>query len=198
MSQFFSRRSFLKIGTAGIIGTLSVSVESVLAQTSAIQNQKKVLVAYFSHTGNTEFVAKKIQGMLSADILEIKTVERYPEEHGPCSEIAGRQLKANYRPKLQPIPLNPENYDIIFLGYPIWWHTMPMACWAFLESYDFAGKIVAPFCTHAGAGLANSIRDIQKLIPDSTLLTGFQTTDARSDRLQKDLSDWIEKLGYLF
>lgn len=107
----------------------------------------------------------------------------------------GRQLRADYRPELASRVDNMESYSIIFLGYPIWWHTMPMACWTFLESCDFTGKTIVPFCTHGGDGFANSPRDIRTLCPQATVLEGYHTRNAHAGRMPRDVSDWLRRIG---
>jgi flavodoxin len=86
-------------------------------------------------------------------------------------------------------------YDIIFIGYPIWWGTMPMAIFTFLESYDFAGKTIVPFCTSGGGGLGCSISDITKLCPTSTLCEGIAVRASSVNRVENDITAWLRKIG---
>ena len=122
---------------------------------------KKILVAYFSRTGenyavgniekgNTHIVADIIAEMTGADTFEIKTVNPYPENYKECTVVAKQELADNSRPELATKVKNMQEYDVIFIGYPIWWSDMPMAIYSFMERYDFQGKTIIPFATSAG------------------------------------------------
>lgn len=109
-------------------------------------------------TGNTAKVAQAIADITNAPTIEIKTVEDYPSEYEPMTELAKRELNANARPA---IILDGDagtlaEADTIYLGYPIWWGEAPMAVYTFLESQDLSGKTIAPFCTHEGSGIGST------------------------------------------
>lgn len=127
----------------------------------------KTLVAYFSRTGenygvgsiekgNTEIVAEMIADKTGADLFEIETVKTYPSGYEDTKTIAQQEQSENARPELKAIVDNFGDYDVIFVGYPIWYSDAPMAVYTFLESYDFTGKTVILFCTHAGSGLSGT------------------------------------------
>ena len=199
MSDSYPRRVFLKksaltLGMAALYPLWGWGKAVAAPQTGKAPEQH-MLIAYFSHTGNTALVAEQIHALTGGDMHRIRTVEIYPEDHAPCSELAGRQLRANYRPELAARVDGMDQYPIVFLGYPIWWHTMPMACRTFLESYDFSGKTLVPFCTHGGDGLANSPRDIRALCPQATVLEGYHTRNAHADRMPRDVSNWLRRIG---
>lgn len=156
-----------------------------------------MLIAYFSHTGNTAKVAEQIHALTGAKLFRIESAEKYPAEHDPCSELAGRQLRANYRPTLKNKVDDMGQYSLVFLGYPIWWHTMPMPCWTFLETYDFSGKTIAPFCTSGGDRIARSIEDIRMLAPKAKILEGYQTTNAYSPAMPQNVKNWLENTGVI-
>jgi flavodoxin len=123
--------------------------------------------------GNTEVVANKIQQQLDdADLFKIDTVKDYPIDYMETTEVAKEELRHDARPELTNEVENMAQYDTIILGYPNWWGTMPMAVFTFLESYDFAGKTIIPFCTHEGSGMGHSVSDIQQLCPESTVFGG--------------------------
>jgi len=161
------------------------------------KKENKILVAYFSRTGNTEVIANLIHESVGGDIFKIVTVDPYPTDYNACVEQARKELESNYRPKLATRVENMESYDVIFLGYPNWCGTMPMAVFTFLEEYNFSGKTIIPFCTHEGSGLGNSVRDIARLCPNSTLLDGLaiRGSNVRSAQTQKDVADWLRKIG---
>ena len=154
-----------------------------------------MLIAYFSHTGNTALVAGRIHALAGGTLHRIRTVASYPQEHDLCSRLAGQELSADARPALAAGVENLARCPVVFLGYPIWWHTMPMACRTFLESGDFSGKTIIPFCTSGSDGFADSLRDIAGLCPEARILEGYHTSDAHSGGMPVEVSDWLQRLG---
>lgn len=108
-----------------------------------------VLIAYFSWSGNTAEMAAQIQKQTGGDLFEIVPVEPYPTDYSECGEVALTERDSNARPEIQNLPESIEQYDTIFIGYPIWWHTAPMIIGTFLESYDLSGVDVYPFTQSA-------------------------------------------------
>jgi flavodoxin len=92
---------------------------------------------------------------------------------------------------------NINSYDVVFVGYPDWWGTMPMAVFTFLEEYNFSGKTIVPFCTHEGSGLGRSVEDIRKLCPQSTIVEGLAVRGSSVKNAQNDVSDWLRKIGMI-
>jgi flavodoxin len=131
------------------------------------------LVTYFSWGGNTGEIAQQIHQRVGGDsssqceLFEIVTVNKYPTEYTPCTQVARLEQQQNARPALASEVSDMASYNTVFIGYPCWWGTMPMALFTFLEKYDFSGKTVVPFTTHEGSGLGRSIQDIKKLCPSS-------------------------------
>lgn len=126
--------------------------------------KQNILVAYFSRTGenyavgnirkgNTCIVAATIAEILGADLFEILPLKAYPEDYQACTVRAQNELNANLRPALK-ADIAAEEYDVIFLGYPVWWGDMPMPVYTFIDKHDWAGKTVVPFCTHEGSGMS--------------------------------------------
>jgi flavodoxin len=169
----------------------------------------KSLIAYFSRKGNnyvggsivnlpignTEVIAKKIQELTGSDTFEIKTIKSYPEDYTETTNVAKEELSNNFRPELTEIVDDMDSYDVIYIGYPNWYGTMPMAVFTFLESYDFSGKTIIPYCTHEGSGLGQSVRDMKKLCPNSRVLDGLAIKGGSVNRNQNDVSAWLHKLG---
>ena len=165
----------------------------------------KTLLAYYSRkgqnyvggsivnlsVGNTEVVAKKIQAMIGGDLFEIDTVETYPKDYTETTKVAMDEKKGNARPKLTETVDNMDSYDVIYLGYPNWWGTFPMAVFTFLESYDFSGKTIIPFCTHEGSGLGNSERDIKKLCTNANVESGLAIRGGSVKNSDNMLKSWI-------
>lgn len=171
----------------------------------------KSLIAYFSRKGNnyvagsivnlpignTEVIAKKIQKLMGSDIFQIRTVQSYPEDYTETTNVAREEQRENSRPKLTEIVDNMDTYDVIYIGYPNWYGTMPMAMFTFLESYDFSGKTIVPFCTHEGSGLGSSVHDIKKLCPNAKVLSGLAIRGGSVDRADKDVVNWLKNLDLI-
>ncbi|MCR4435455.1 MAG: flavodoxin [Clostridiales bacterium] len=172
---------------------------------------KKCLIAYFSRKGNnyvsgrivdlpignTEVVAKMIQEMTGSDMFHIEAVKPYPKDYTETTKVAQDELRANARPELTNHTANMDSYDVIFLGYPNWWGTMPTPVFTFLEEYDFSGKTIVPFCTHEGSGLGHSEKDIAKLCPKATVLNGLAIHGSRVNAAKKDVTNWLNKIGII-
>lgn len=161
--------------------------------TAASSTEGKTLVAYFSHTGNTESLAKIIQAQVGGDLVELIPETAYPTEYQATVDVARRELDNQARPKLTTTISDMASYDTIYIGYPIWWSTIPMPVATFLESYDFSGKTVIPFCTHAGSGIANSATDIAKLVPSATVPTGLAVSGSSASGAQSTVSTWLQE-----
>ena len=166
---------------------------------------RNCLVAYFSHAGknyvsvnivnlligNTHRAAMMVQKITRGDAFRINTVRPYPDDYKETVAIAKQELRENARPALRERFEGMEKYDIIFLGYPNWCSTMPMAVWNFLESYDFSGKTIIPFCTHEGSGFGRSLEDIHKLCPDATLGRGISLLGTTIQDAEDDIRRWL-------
>ena len=109
--------------------------------------------------------------------------------------MAKQELRQNARPELSGRLDNMADYSLIYLGYPNWWGTMPMAVFTFLEEYDFAGKTIIPFCTHEGSGMGHSESDIRKVCPDASVLKGLPIPGGKVQRAESDIADWLRTLG---
>ena len=155
---------------------------------------KHILVAYFSYSGNTKVIADQIHENVGGDIFEIKTVDPYPTDYNAVVDQAKKEQEDNYRPKLATKVDNIDSYDVIFVGYPNWWGTMPMAVFSFLEQYNLSGKTIVPFCTHEGSALGRSVEDIKKTCPQSTILDGLAIRGKNVKNANKDVSEWLVKL----
>ena len=181
------------------------------AGANVTQAQGKILVAYFSRTGNeysvgnitkgnTQIVAEIIQKKTGADIFRIDTVQKYPTDYDETTKVASREKAKQARPALTAKVDDFAQYDTIFLGYPIWWGDMPMAVYTFLESYDFGGKTIIPFCTHGGSGLSSTEQQITLKCPNAKLLQGFELRGATAQKnpaeAEQKVSAWLDKINY--
>lgn len=169
---------------------------------------QKTLIAYFSRTGenynvgyiekgNTAIVAEIIQVEVGGDLFEISTVHSYPEEYRQATAMAQQEKGDKARPELR-TNINTDEYDVIFLGYPIWWADLPMAMYTFLESHDFTGKTIIPFCTHEGSRLSGTERTIRNTTGADVLnglaIRGSVAQNERN-RTRTEVISWLEGLG---
>ncbi len=127
-----------------------------------IMENKKILVAYYSYSGNTKEVAEAIHKKVGGDIFEIKTEGSYPNEYHPMTEQAKKEIEENYRPKLTTSVADIAQYDVIFLGSPNWWGTITPQVSSFIETYNLSGKRIIPFITNGGGGVQRTISDMTK------------------------------------
>ncbi|MGM9682818.1 MAG: flavodoxin [Eubacteriales bacterium] len=141
--------------------------------------------------GNTEVAAGMIRELTAADLFKIEQLKPYSGDYNECIAQAEADQRQNVRPELKKRLETIDEYDVIYLGYPNYWSTMPMAVFTFLEQYDFRGKTIRPFCTHEGSGLGSSIRDIKKLCPAATVKKGLAIHGGSVSRAKKEIEKWI-------
>ena len=219
--MLLSACTLLVVAACGSNAGTAASSQQTTAQAAAtkeVSSQEKVqgkhiLVAYFSRTGdnyavgniakgNTHIVADMIAEAAGADTFEIKTLKDYPANYKECTEVAKNELEENARPELAAKVPNMQDYDVIFLGYPIWWSDMPMAVYTFMESYDFQGKTIIPFCTSAGdvlTGRESSI--IPEHAKGAKVLDGLGIEGKRAQQnpesVKPEVQKWLAKLGFM-
>jgi len=187
-----------KLFQSAIMLLLSVAALSPMAsaQTSkekTMSEDKKVLIAYYSWSGNTEEVAHAIAEKTKGTLFRIQTVDPYPEEYRATTTQAKKEINAGFRPKLKDKVNDIAQYDIIFIGSPNWWGTIAPAVSSFLESYDLTGKTVIPFITHGGGGVQNTIKDLTaqckgcNVVSDGWVGYGSRTFG---------INGWLKDLGF--
>ena len=172
-------------------------------QTNTEENQnnqesgsENILVVYFSHTGNTETVANFIHEAVGGDIIKLETEEPYTDNYNELLDIAQEEQRENARPLLSTQIDIIEDYDTIFLGYPIWWGDMPMALYTFLDEYDLSGKTIAPFVTSGGSGLSGTPSDIEDEEPNATVTEGLSIRDDNVASSQSEVNEWLSEIGF--
>lgn len=158
-----------------------------------IMTDKKILIAYYSHSGNTKAVAEKIKNVTGGDIVEIIPEKPYPNGYNELVELAKVEKTNNVMPKIKPIGKNVADYDVVFVGTPVWWYTMASPVKTFIADNNFDGKTIAPFCTHGGGGESATFTDMKKLAPNATVKTGFSTYERTAN--DKNVADWIKSLN---
>lgn len=150
--------------------------------------------------GSVEFMANTIQETTGGDLFEIKTVQEYPTLHEPLVDLADEELANDARPELSTHIDNLDEYDTVFVGYPIWWGDMPMPLYSFFDEYDFSGKTIIPFSSHGGSRLANTVETIAELEPDAAVTDGFTVSrnDIEEDAsaVAEELVSWVKELGF--
>lgn len=165
----------------------------------------KSIIIYFSRTGenyvngqiktlkvgNTEIAAKMISELTRSEMFKIEPVLEYSNDYSECIAEAKEDQVRDARPEIKKYPDNLDEYDVIYLGYPNYWGTMPMAVFTFLEHFDFSGKIIKPFCTHEGSGMGHSESDIKKLCPNAIVEKGLSIHGANVESSKELIENWI-------
>ena len=177
------------------------------------QNGGRILIAFFSRAdenynvgtvevGNTEIMAGFMKDYLGnkADTFKIDPVNPYPADYKECTEVATEEKNSNARPEFKNADsINIDNYDTIFIGYPIWWGDVPMIINTFLEKYDFSGKTIIPFNTHEGSGNSGTFSDIKSKMKSSNVNTNglaIQGKTARQESSRSTVENWLKELGF--
>lgn len=145
----------------------------------------------YIEVGNTEKVAKMIADITGADLFKIEQKIPYAADYNTCIEEAKKDKQAGARPELVATIDSIEQYDEIYLGYPNYWGTMPMAVYTFLESYDFTGKKIHPFCTHEGSGLSSTESDIMRSAKGANVTSGLAINGSRVDSAKEKVQEWV-------
>lgn len=143
--------------------------------------------------GSTEKAAEMLAGLTGGELYKIQQVQPYSEEYQPCIAQAKADLQKNARPEVLDLPDDLDAYDTIYLGYPNYWGTMPMAVYTFLEHYDFTGKTIHPFCTHEGSGLSHTVQDIQKAAQGAVVTRGLAIHGSSVDGAKAALEKWVKE-----
>lgn len=198
-----TRRNFIKLaGAAGLLFSFG--------RAYAAPNEK-ILIAYFSRTGeeysvgniskgNTEIVAEIIAQKTGGELFELKPVTPYPDSYEECKKVASREKATKARPAfIGDVEIS--IYDLIFVGYPIWYGDAPQIVYTFLESHDFGGKKIVPFCTHGGSGLSSTDQTISLVCPTAQILQGFaisgSTAQNNFSRTESLVADNLKRLGLM-
>lgn len=165
----------------------------------------KTLIAYFSHAGenyfpegmryievgNAKIIAEKVKKLTGADIFEIDTIKRYPDNYKKCCDEAMAEQKKGELPELKQYLPSISQYDKVVLVYPCWWGTMPQAVFTFLDHYDFSGKEIVPICTHEGSGMGRSERDLVRVCPKAKVQRGIAIQGANANSCDGTLSKYF-------
>ena len=159
--------------------------------------QKKVLVLYYSQTANTKTVAQELATKLGADIEEIALATPYDGDFQATIARVQEEREQGIKPELKPLKSDLAQYDVIFLGYPVWFGTMAPPMLAFVESIDLSGKQVVPFCTFGSGGLDSSVRDLKEKQPNAEILPGYGVRAARIKAMPAELDEFLKAGGFI-
>ena len=169
-----------------------------------------ILVVYFSRAGenydvgvieegNTAKLGRIIAEQTGADVFELVPVVPYPEDYDSCLEVATEEQQTDARPEYEGTIENWDQYDTVFIGFPIWWGEIPNIVYTFMEGYDFTGKTVIPFNTHEGSGQSHSQRDIEGLLSSATVLKGLAVRGGKAQNDAEgtgaDVANWLKQIG---
>lgn len=169
------------------------SAETSSAESNPVETETKSLVAYFSCTGNTKAVGERIAELTGADRYEIVPAEPYTDEdlnynNNDCR--ANREMNdSSARPAIGSDSIDISDYDTVYIGYPIWWGTMPRIINTFLDTYDLSNKTVMPFCTSGSSGISKSVSDIKAEEPDADIRDGLRASGSSDSGINEWLSD---------
>ena len=157
----------------------------------------KILVAYFSYQGHTAKVAREIAAQTGGDLFEIKPATPYPG-YAECLDMAKAEKNNNARPAIDGRVENMADYDVVFVGYPIWWYELPMIMQTFFDTYDLSGKTIIPFNTHEGSGDSGTYDQIKTEEPNATVLEGLPIRggDIENSDSKDKVTEWLTGLGY--
>ena len=179
----------------------------LLISMSAFAQKSKAIVIFFSHAGenysvgnikvgNTKIVADYISEITGADQFEVVAVKSYDMPYNKLIEVAKKEQQAGEKPAFKGKIDNLADYDIVFVGTPIWWGTFPQVMFTFFDKYDLNGKKVYPFSTHEGSGLGSIVRDLRRIYPKADIQKGFSIY-GHDVRTGKDkVTKWLSGIGF--
>lgn len=175
-----------------------------------MKTNKKVLVVFFSHTGenyavgniekgNTHIVAEMIADKTGGTLFEIVPEKEYPKTYKECVDIAKKEKESGARPAIKG-DVTVKGYDVIFIGYPNWWGDMPMPVYTFLEKHNWSGKTIIPFCTHEGSGLSGTEKHIATTCKGATVGKGLAlrgaTAQNKREQAKETVNTWLDKQDF--
>lgn len=192
--------------------TINVPVEDVVPGTN-----HRILVAYFSEPlpdngvdattsasrlvvngdlyGSVQYMATIIGEETGGDMVRIQTATPYPQDYTTLANQANQERQNDVHPELATSIENFDDYDVVFVGYPIWWYQMPMAMYSFFDEYDFAGKVIVPFSSHGGSGWSGTVDDIAGMEPQATMMNGYSISRNNVAGSADGIRQWLQEIG---
>jgi flavodoxin len=194
-----SRRQALKgslvLPLMTALGATSVFSAAANAQGSKPGQGSKILVAYFTRTGNTRLIATQIARAKGAELFQIVPADPYPEDYEAQVAQAEDERRRGYEPPLREVVPDLASYDTVFVGFPIWGTTAPSIIRSFLSKHDLSGKTLVPFITHGGFGLGSSLDVVAEHAPDARLLEAFSKECDQERETLTEVTKWLENTG---
>lgn len=160
------------------------------------KTEKKALVLYFSETGATKTVAEEIKNQIGADIESIEPVTPYTGVFNETMERCNREAQANETPELKPLKSNLQDYDVIYLGYPVWYGTYARPIATLVKQEAFEGKKIVTFCSFGSGGLQTSTNDLKKALPKANIVEGYGVRNARVSAVSEEVTRFLIENGY--
>lgn len=210
IGSWMMKKLFLALLALVCMTLPSCAQTNTASHTNNSMKGKKVLVVYYSRTGenyavgniakgNTHIIAEMIADKTGGKLFEVAPVNPYPEDYMKCTEVAKKEKEEAARPAIKDdIPV--EDYDVIFIGYPIWWDDAPMPLHTFIDRHNWQGKTVIPFCTHEGSGLGSTESIMAKACKGATLLKGHaiqgSVAQNQQSKAREDVDTWLSKIGF--
>jgi flavodoxin len=160
--------------------------------------QGRILIVYFSWSGNAKSLAQTVQGLVGGDLFEIKTKTPYPTDYDVTVNIGKKEQSEGARPALETSKVEGlSGYDVVVLGMPNWWGDMPMAVYAFLEANDLSGKTVMPFVTHGSSGMSGIVGTLRKILPGAKVLDGLGVRGGQVSSSRRAIEAWLKTGGLI-
>ena len=180
-----------------VVETTDLSEEENVEASKDFDEQSETLIIYFSWSNNTETMANYIHDAIGGDIERIVPVLAYPENYNDTADVAKAQQDNDERPEFEALELDPTSYDTVFIGYPIWWYSLPMIMETFFDTYDFDGITIVPFNTHEGSKDGGTYDMIKDREPNAIVLEGLpiQGGNIYDEASRKAVNDWLNSLG---
>lgn len=157
---------------------------------------QKTLVLYYSQTGTTQTVAEELQKQLGADIERIEATIPYDSDFQATIERSGKERENGVTPEINPLKVNLDDYDVIFIGYPIWFGTYAMPIATLVKENAFEGKTIVPFCTFGSGGLGSSTEALKEALPKANIKQGYGIRQARIEAAPKELERFLIENGF--
>ena len=167
-----------------------------VAENSDVDATSSASVVPGTDKGLSRYIAEMIAERTGGELFSIQTEVKYPGKYDPLADYAKQEQNDGVLPALTSHIDRLEDYDVIFIGYPIWWYTLPQAMFSFFDEYDFTGKTIIPFNTHYGSRDGGTYKRIAELEPGATVLDGYNVNQRDIETCEKDVQEWLGGLGY--
>ncbi len=155
----------------------------------------KILIAYYTRTGNTHTIAEAIQRQTGGALAEIRPVIPYPAQYHAVLKQAQAEIQSSARPAIETGIEHVDAYDTVFVGSPIWWGTVAPPVGTFLAAHRFAGKMMVPFYSHGGGGAGHAESDLARLCPNAIVKPGLAVRGNGGPTLAAQITAWLARIG---